>query len=122
MAEDIEEILTAEDGRIHRSRASERMGLRLQLLHRRCARARRGLVSRDHHALDADRTVQRRYRNQRDDGRAVRIGDNRRSAQRFERVRIHFRHNERTSWIGAECAGIVDDQRACVTKLRTPLR
>ena len=90
-----------------------------QLFHRRGAGARRGLIRRDDHPLDAVLAVHGPQRRDRDDRRAVRIGDD--ALVREDRVAIDLGNDERHAGIHAKRRRVVDDDRAGLHRGRREL-
>ncbi len=82
----------------------------LELGHGRGAAARGRLVGRGDQPADRVLLVDRPERHQRNDGRAVRVGDD--ALVLEDRLRIHLRHDQRHRRVHAERRGIVDHDRA----------
>jgi hypothetical protein len=88
------------------------LGLREQLVHAFLAGARHRLIGRDDDALDGGRVVQRLQRHDQLRRRAVRVGDDVLLGEAGDRVRVHFRHDQRHVGVVAPGRRIVDDDAA----------
>ena len=75
LGNDVEGDALRELLRLDRIGHEDGAGLREEFVHRLLARARDGLIGRDHHALDRGEVVQRLQRDDELGGRAVGIGD-----------------------------------------------
>ena len=95
-------------------------GLREQLVHAFLAGARHRLVGGDDDALDGGEIVQRLQRHDQLRRRAVRIGDDVLAREQRDRVRVHFRHDQRHVLVVAEGRRIIDDDAALLADLRRP--
>ena len=71
-----------------------------------------GLIGRHHDAPDLRAVVQRLQRDDELRRRAVRIGDDVLLAKAFDRVGVHFRHDQRHVHVVAPGRGIIDDDAA----------
>uniref|UniRef100_A0A0N5A007 LigA n=1 Tax=Parastrongyloides trichosuri TaxID=131310 RepID=A0A0N5A007_PARTI len=97
------------------------LGLVPELVHAFFTGAGNRLVGRDDDTLDGGRVMQRLQRHNQLCGRAVRVGDDVLLARQLDRVRVHFRHDQRHVGVHAPGRGIVDDDGAGLADLLGPL-
>ena len=108
--EQVPDVLAPEDVLRERVARGPVARLLLELLHRVEPGAGRGLVRRDHGAVDAEGLVQREHGHVHQDRRAVGIRDD--AAVARGRVPVHLGHDQRRALVHAERRAVVDHDAA----------
>ncbi len=121
MRNDVEGDALGELLRLDRISDEDGAGLGEELVHAFLAGAGHGLVGRNHHALDLGDVVQRLQRHDQLCRRAIRVGDDVALLEVHDRIRVHFRNDQRNVGVVAPGRRVVDDDATLGTDLRRPL-
>ena len=116
VAEEVEQVRPAEHVLRVRLPGGVIVDLLLKFAHDGCSGPGRRLVGADNHSFYADGAVQRCDGQQRDDRRAVGVGDDSagRSIEIVEHFAVDLGYDKRDVRLHAKRAGVVDDHRAVI--------